>query len=78
MMLGIHSCRYLSLLSLLIFFLHDITKNIRMQQYSYKNIDDKKSLQMLTYHSFETTGNMHNVHIYKKKKEISIDFHYFF
>lgn len=63
MMLGIHSCRYLSLLSLLI-FLHDITKNIRMQQYSYMNIDDKKSLQMLTYHSFETTGNMHNVHIY--------------
>lgn len=35
-----------------------------MQQYSYMNIDDKKSLQMLTYHSFETTGNMHNVHIY--------------
>lgn len=33
------------------------------------NIDDKKSLQMLTYHSFETTGNMHNVHIYKKKKK---------
>lgn len=67
MMLGIHSCRYLSLLSLLI-FLHDITKNIRMQQYSYMNIDDKKSLQIL-YHSFETTGNMHNVHIYKKKKK---------
>lgn len=48
-----------------------------MQQYSYMKIDDKKSLQIL-YHSFETTGNMHNVHIYKKKKEISIDFHYFF
>lgn len=50
-----------------------------MQQYSYMNIDDKKSLQIL-YHSFETTGNMHNVHIYiyKKKKEISIDFHNFF
>lgn len=70
MMLGIHSCRYLSLLSLLI-FLHDITKNIRMQQYSYMNIDDKKSLQMLTYHSFETTGNMHNVHIYKKKRNFN-------
>lgn len=41
------------------------------------NIDDKKSLQMLTYHSFETTGNMNNVHIYKKKKEISIDFNNF-
>lgn len=63
MMLGIHSCRYLSLLSLFHNFLHDITKNIRMQQYSYMNIDDKKSLQIL-YHSFETTGNMHNVHIY--------------
>lgn len=50
-----------------------------MQQYSYMNIDDKKSLQMLMYHSFETTGNMHNVHIYiYKKTEISIDFHYFF
>lgn len=42
-----------------------------MQQYSYKNIDDKKSLQMLTYHSFETTGNMHNVHIYKKKRNFN-------
>lgn len=52
MMLGIHSCRYLSLLSLLI-FLHDyITKNIRMQQYSYMNIDDKKSLQMLYLSQF--------------------------
>lgn len=46
-----------------------------MQQYSYMNIDDKKSLQIL-YHSFETTGNMHNVHIYiyikKKRSQSSI------